>query len=198
MEIPGDFFRPHIGLVNQTTYAPIGRLSPWKVNRITLEPEVNQVDTNNNAVPHFDTSIWAKRKATGTFHQACFDPLWNIYGVNPYGLLPLGAALNLHEGLVIRSLCAPDISAAGVITGLRAVAPLLGNAATELPEAIPELSYIFLAMRITKIHHEADMGNGQPFDFDFVTVWPYSIPGESTNLLTTYGFSATVGTGGFL
>lgn len=195
MEIPGDVFKPFLGLVNQTTKAPIGRLTPWKMTRTTLDLERDKVDTPNNAVPDFKTSINAKRGTTGKIEQASFDPLFNIYGGHPFVAV---APLRLQEGWYIRALMVPDTSIAGPI-GIGDVigTPILGLVG-ELIAAIPPGDiYIFLALRVTKIHHMADAAAGQPFDFDFETVHAYRVPGESMQLITTYGFSPTVGAGGF-
>ena len=195
MEIAGDLFKPFFGLVNQTTFAPVGRLIPWKMSKITLDLEVNEVETDHNAIPDFATAIGVKRKATGTVHNACFDPTFTFFGVNPFAA---AAAFIIHEGMYIRALAVPNTSVAGGagIGDIRGV-PILG-APAELPAAVPAGSYIFLSLLVKKIHHEADAAAGQPFDFDFRSVWAYALPGESTANLTAYGWSPAVGAGGFL
>lgn len=204
MEIPGDIFKPFLGLVNQASLRPVGRLCPWKMTRTTLDLESDKVDTPNNAVPTFKTSIEAKRGGSGKVEQASFDPVFNIYGLDPFGAGLLGTAIILREGMRFRMMCVPDTTVPdpaglGMVLGV----PILGTGlvpffppTAELPIAIPVNTYIFLALRVSKIHHMADCAAGQPFDFDFETIHAYRTPGESMNQLSAYGFSTVVNAGG--
>lgn len=199
MEIPGDVYKPFLGLVNQTTFAPVGRLLPWKMSRTILDFNPRIVPTDHNAVPDFSTNIRAKRKATGTIENACFDPAFNIFGFNPFG--GLGVTHFFQDGLVIRALMVPntavvDPAYAGGSLGV----PIFG-AAGEVLTAGPLLGYIFMGLRISKIHHEGNAAEGQPFSFDFETTFPFCVPGESQVLISSYGYLAAAndGTnGGFL
>lgn len=200
MEIPGDVFQPHLGNVNQTTFAPIGRLMPWKMTKCTLDIERDKVDTPNNAVPDFKTAINAKRGTTGKIEQASFDPIFTIYGPNPFSTALGGTfLLTFREGVYFRMACFPDTSVAYALPGEMRGRPIRGSAADLISAvALPLHSYFFLACRITKIHHMADAAAGQPFDFDFETVHAYKMPNEPTTIIDLYGFSFTVGVGGFL
>jgi hypothetical protein len=211
VEIPGDVWKPFIGLVQQggallnatqVLFTPSGRLLPWKMSRMNLDIESDGVPTPNNAVPGYKSGISAKSGTTGKLEQACFDPLFNIYGVNPFVAVGgVGFTIALKQGMYIRMLVSPDHTVAGPLgLGDWVGVPILGTAG-ELLAALPTYSYIFLAMRVTKIHHAADAAQGQPFDFEFETVYPFALPGESVgngSILAAYGFSATVGVGGFL
>src|SRR5262249_33114066 len=96
MELAGDLYKPFLGLVNQTGNAPVGRLIPWKMSKINTDPASDKVETPNNAVPNFKTSIESKRGTDGKMSQACFDPAFNIYGTNPFGP---GFGITLREGM---------------------------------------------------------------------------------------------------
>lgn len=207
MELAGDYFKPYVGLVRQFTtstltvtgvFPPIGRLIPWRMSKATLDITVAEVDTDSNSIPGFSSAIYAKRKATGTIHHACFDNSFGINGVHPNsGVAPF----QVREGMYIRAA----FDASDVVAGPHPLAfetlglPIVG-AAGEPPVApfIVANSYIFLALLITKIHHEADAAAGQPFDFDFRSVHAFAVPGESRAQLTAYGYSEVVGAGGFL
>lgn len=200
MEIPGDIWVPYIGYVNQTTLEPEGRLTPFKMSRMNLDPESTGVPTDNNAIPGFSTGISAKRKATGKLEQLCFDPSYTIYGYNPY----IGAGtLRLFEGLYFRMLVDParQFTADGWLGGIAgAIGRPLRGSNNDLLNEIPGLGdgcYIFLACRITKIHHMADASAGQPFDFDFESVYAYSMPGEPLAIIERFGFVNAIGNGGF-
>lgn len=209
MELQGDIFKPFFGMViqipgNNGIFTPVGRLIPWKMNKCTIETGVTEVGTDNNAVPGFETGTSAKRKATGTVHQATFDIGNNIFGVNPHAFntgLPLPFAL--YEGMLIRSLFKPDHTVPGPLAaqnGELVGVPILGGAGELLTPPFGGFlanCYIFLTMKIIKIRHEADASAGQPFDFDWHAVAAYAMPGESLSQITAYGFSATVGAGGF-
>jgi hypothetical protein len=206
MEIPGDVFQPMLGWVHQSLFFPVGRLLPWKMTRCTIDPTRDKVDTPNNAVPDFHTSINAKRITTGKIENACFDPAAAIYGLNPYstvnGLaITGGIPFVLHEGMYFRMLCVYNTSTIepvlGPVIGSVIGTPITG-AAAELPTAATAQDYIFMALRCTKIHHMADAAAGQPFDFDFETVYPYAIPGEPWSQINQYGFLNVVGNGGFM
>ena len=97
MEIPGDVFKPFIGLVNQTTMIPVGTLWAWKMSRMTMEFSPDKVDTPNNAFPDFATSIRAKRRCTGTISQASFDPAFNILRLPPRLHAPAAAAAHVQR-----------------------------------------------------------------------------------------------------
>ena len=200
MEIPGDVFKPFIGLVNQTTMVPVGTLWAWKMSRMTMEFSPDKVDTPNNAFPDFATSIRAKRRCTGTISQASFDPAFNIYGFHPGGPVPpLAPPPVFNEGILIRMLCTPDTSIlnpAG-LAGERMGVPILPTAPA-FPTVVAATDYVFLVIRISRIRHEADAAAGQPFDFEYESTSAFSLPGETGATLTTYGFSPTSGVGGFL
>lgn len=214
MEISGDLFKPFLGLVRQSTnvvsavgaFTPVGRLIPWKMSKTTLDAVAGEYDVDNNALPGFSSAIATKRKATGTIHQASFDPAFSINGL--HANVAAAAAFQVREGMYIRA----GFEAFHSVAGPHPLAPeVLGvpiiGAAGELPvvgagigtaPALAVTSYIFLALLITKVHHEAEAAAGQPFDFDFRTVHAYAIPGESRAQLTAYGYSNTIGPGGFL
>lgn len=237
-ELNGDIFKPFIGLVNQFTLVPVGRLVPWKMTRCTLDPASDKVDTPSNAIPGFHTEISAKRQTTGKMENASFDMLFNIFGSNPNmlfapgapgipgfaappigGVPPMGFAggtgIAFHEGMFIRMLCVPFMTVPGgmgigdvmgvPIVGAPGGAELIGTLGTNAAGNIIPDFYIFLALRVSKIHHMADAAAGQPFDFDFATTIAYAVPGESMVQIAAYGFNpvpnAIVGginNGGFL
>ena len=192
MEIPGDIFKPFIGLVNQTTMVPVGKLFPWKMSRMTMEFSPDKVDTPNNGFPDFASSIRAKRRCTGTVSQASFDPAFNVFGFHPGAGGPpkplLGLVLN--EGILIRMLCTPDtaIPNPAGLAGERMGVPILGGVG-EFPAAIATTDYIFLSIRVSRIRHEADAAAGQPFDFEYESVSSFALPGETRTGLAVYGFT---------
>lgn len=154
---------------------------------MTLDESTTDVPTPSNAVPDFDTSFGVKRVLTGTVRQACFDPFFSIFGVNPFGAF-MPFPLALHNRMKIRAIVMPNTSVVGPI-GIGDVvgAPITG-AFGQMPIVMPaDPVYIMLALRITKIHHEADAAAGQPFDFDFRTVWPFRMPGENLTLINFWG-----------
>lgn len=212
MELQGDVFKPYFGLVNQVpssdgVYFPVGRLIPWKMNKCTIEEGVTEVPTDNNAVPHFETGTSAKRKLTGTIHHACFDNTFNIFGSSPHAATFVGAAgvpFSLYSGMIIRAIFQPAELVAGPRFG--SIAELIGvpilGLGSELQTAVTAPvfltnAYIMLAIKVTKIRHEADASAGQPFDFDWHAVAAFAMPNESTAQITAYGFVAAVGVGGF-
>lgn len=190
MELPGDLFKPFLGLVNQVTYAPVGRLLPMKATRTTLDASPDKLDTPNNAVPDFMTNIRTKRRTSGTIHQVTFDNAYNIYGNNFYG----DAAMVLRDGMVVRGLFRYDTSVprAGSPILEMVGSPITGSAA-ELPAFALPSDYVFLAIRIMRIRHEGDAGSGQPFDIDWESAWPYAMPREPWDIITAYGWVNAVG-----
>jgi hypothetical protein len=214
-ELAGDIWKPFLGAVDQITFKPLGRLVPWKMSRTTLDIDEDKVDTPNNAVPRFRTQIGAKEGGTGSIENASFDLAFNIFGVNPFrGDPPL---LLLRQSMFFRAMFVPcsAVVAAGAQGGFIGV-PIRG-AGSEIPVGLPagtltggvtyatELAYIMLALKVTRIHHEARAEAGQPFSFDFEICYPFKMPGESISLITGYGFAdaindnvvGTTGNGGF-
>lgn len=222
-ELPGDIFVPYLGPVDQTNFRPLMRLQPWKMSRCTLDIDEDKVDTPSNAVPRFRTSIGAKEGCTGTIENATFDAHHNIFGSNPFYLSNptfggLTTPLILRQSLYFRAMFVPlradVLGGAGGMTPAGLVGqPIMGQT-TELIDGPPagqvyyyggslitippaglSLCYIFLALKVTRIRHEARAEAGQPFSFDFESVYPFMLPGESSTTIASYGFVNAVNDG---
>lgn len=193
MELPGDIFKPYIGLVHQNFKTPIGRLMGYKMTRCTLDINPDKLDTPNNADPDFMTNIRVKRRCSGTLHNVTFDDIFNPYGLNPYG-----NPLTLHDGMNARLLCRyyTAVPRAGSVSFEEAGVPMWGGA--DLPAAVSAMDYVFICIRVMRIRHEGDAGGGQPFDLEWESNGAFRLPGEADDLLAMRGYLPLIGAGGFL
>lgn len=165
MEIPGFAFAVNIGLVNQSTLAPVGVTFPFKMRKAERKGTAGPVRTGHNMNLGFDSAIRGLRKCIIRVEALESDgfPVGNTWNAIPTGLGGTDSCpFQLFEGLYIRIAMTPIAAALDGIV-------LAGN-----PRC-----YLFPGALITGSDWSPDAEQGQPVSLEFETVIPYSTPGET-------------------
>ncbi len=152
MEIPGHLFGVAIGLVNQTTLAPVGTTVSYKMRKAVWKGAINPFRTGHNMNAGFDSAEAALRKATITLSNLV-DSVQNL----------IDLSFALREGLKIR-VALTYLASAGAGTGI-----VLGG----------DPNYLCPGCLILDGTWSPDAEAGQPFDLVCETIIPYSTPGET-------------------